>query len=57
MGSAILLHVYKKLDVGVRNLTRIVVVVVVRSKQLENREVIVVSSGGQHTVLIAKDRQ
>ena len=55
MVSALRLQVYKKLDVGVRNLTRIVVVV--RSKQLENREVIVVSSGGQHTVLIAKDRQ
>lgn len=26
------------------------------SKQLENREVIVISGGGQHTVLIAKDR-
>ena len=41
---------------SVRNLTRIVVATI-RSKQLENREVIVVSSGGQHTVLIAKDKQ
>jgi len=26
-----------------------------KSKQLENRTVIAVSSGGQHTVLLAKD--
>lgn len=29
---------------------------VVKSKQLENRSVIAVSSGGQHTVLLAKDK-
>ena len=28
---------------------------VLRSKQLENRSVIAVSSGGQHTVILAKD--
>jgi regulator of chromosome condensation len=26
-----------------------------KSKQLENRQVIAVSSGGQHTIMIAKD--